>query len=174
MPRASSRPPAKVAPGEAPPRRLPPLLRRAWYGLNQAFRRRIAHLQITPDQYTVLRTLCEAGRQGLTQTELARRMASDPNTIASLVERMEVSGLLKRETDRQDRRARRMRLTTRGRASFEAGLSEARALQDEVTSVLPAPDRERFLQDLERVAEACQSAADAELVRGRGGRPVAR
>jgi len=174
MPRATPRPQAQVEPAAAAPRRLPPLLRRAWYGLNQAFRRRIAHLQITPDQYTVLRTLREAGRYGLTQTELARRMASDPNTIASLVERMEISGLLKRETDREDRRARRMRLTTRGRASFEAGLLEARALQDEVTSVLPAQDRERFLQDLERVADACQSAADAELARGRMGRPVGR
>ena len=37
-------------------RRLPPLLRRSWYGLNQAFRRRIAHLDLTPDQFTVLRT----------------------------------------------------------------------------------------------------------------------
>ena len=31
--------------------RFPLLLRRAWYGLNQAFRRRIVHLGITPDQY---------------------------------------------------------------------------------------------------------------------------
>ena len=30
--------------------RFPLLLRRAWYGLNQAFRRRIVHLGITPDQ----------------------------------------------------------------------------------------------------------------------------
>ena len=33
-------------------RRLPLLLRRAWYGMNQAFRRRIAHLGVTPDQFT--------------------------------------------------------------------------------------------------------------------------
>jgi hypothetical protein len=31
-------------------RRLPPLLRRAWYGLNRAFRRRIAHIGLTPDR----------------------------------------------------------------------------------------------------------------------------
>ena len=40
-------------------RRLPPLLRRAWYSLNQAFRRRIAHLDITPNQFTILRWLLE-------------------------------------------------------------------------------------------------------------------
>ncbi len=48
-------------------RRLPLLLRRAWYGLNKAFRRRIAHLRITPDQFTVMRTLLE--KEGITQRE---------------------------------------------------------------------------------------------------------
>src|SRR4029453_16663615 len=71
-------------------RRLPPLLRRAWYGLNQAFRRRIAHLGITPDQFTVMRILLENDESGITQRELTQFMSSDPNTVASLVERMEV------------------------------------------------------------------------------------
>ena len=73
-------------------RRLPPLLRRAWYGLNQAFRRRIAHLEITPDQFTVLRTLLE--HDGITQRELTHLISSDPNTVASLLERMEAAGLI--------------------------------------------------------------------------------
>src|SRR2546430_2354425 len=79
------------APGR---RRLPILLRHAWYGLNQAFRRRVAHLAITPDQFTVMRTLLESG--GITQSGLAGHMGSDPNTVASLLERMEKSGLLER------------------------------------------------------------------------------
>ena len=73
------------APGR---RRLPVLLRRAWYGLNQAFRRRIAGMGLTPDQFTVIRTLLEAEPDGLTQKALANAMSSDPNTIASLLERM--------------------------------------------------------------------------------------
>ncbi|MES2573088.1 MAG: hypothetical protein V4710_23900, partial [Verrucomicrobiota bacterium] len=47
-------------------KRLPPLLRRAWYGLNQAFRQRVAHLGITPDQYSILRWLSEGDPRGLT------------------------------------------------------------------------------------------------------------
>ncbi|MBM3847282.1 MAG: hypothetical protein FJ405_13495, partial [Verrucomicrobia bacterium] len=71
-------------PADAPERRrLPPLLRKAWYGLNQAFRRRIAHLGITPDQFTVMRILREA--EGLTQRQLTELMSSDPNTVASLL-----------------------------------------------------------------------------------------
>src|SRR6266436_8729823 len=64
-------------------RRLPPLLRRAWYGLNQAFRRRITHLGITPDQFTVMRTLLEG--EGISQRRLTELMSSDPNTVASLL-----------------------------------------------------------------------------------------
>src|SRR6478736_2446127 len=89
-------------------RRLPLLLRRAWYGLNQAFRRRIAHLEITPDQFTVMRTLRE--NEGIRQRELTELMSSDPNTVASLLERMETAGLIQREKHRKDRRAHQLGL----------------------------------------------------------------
>src|SRR5258707_145513 len=79
-------------------RRLPPLLRRAWYSMNQALRRRILHLEITPDQFTALRILGEADAKGLSQRELTERMSSDPNTVASLIERMETNGLVQRRT----------------------------------------------------------------------------
>src|SRR5215471_7775229 len=85
-------------------RRLPLLLRHAWYGLNQAFRRRISHLNLTPDQFTVIRTLLE--HQDITQGELARLISSDPNTVTSLLCRMEKAGLLERQEHQQDRRAR--------------------------------------------------------------------
>src|SRR6266516_3426936 len=94
-------------------RRLPLLLRRAWYGLNQAFRRRIAHLGVTPDQFTVMRTLLE--NNGVTQRELAELMSSDPNTVASLLERMEKAGLVERQAHEKDRRAHRLRLKGLGR-----------------------------------------------------------
>src|SRR6187401_1278300 len=90
-------------------RRLPPLLRRAWYGLNQAFRRRLAHLDLTPDQFTVLRTLIE--RDGITQSQLTATMSSDPNTVASLINRMEQAGLVERESHERDRRANRLRVS---------------------------------------------------------------
>src|SRR4026209_769931 len=92
-----------MLPIDAPERRrLPPLLRRAWYGLNQAFRRRIAHLEITPDQFTVLRTLLEGDVRGRPRRELARPMSSDPNTVASLLERMEKIGYVERLTHERD------------------------------------------------------------------------
>src|SRR5205085_12485808 len=83
-------------------RRLPLLLRRAWYGMNQAFRRRIAHLGVTPDQFTVMRTLLE--NEGITQRELTELMSSDPNTVAALLERMEKSGVGEGRAHEEERR----------------------------------------------------------------------
>lgn len=141
-------------------RRLPPLLRRAWYSLNQAFRRRILHLRVTPDQFTVLRTLIEAGEHGLTQRQIAETISSDPNTIASLLERMEKNGLIERSEDAADRRVRRIRLLPRGRQIYKALRSVAIDLQAEVLEALPEPDRERFLEQLTLVADACHTAAE--------------
>jgi DNA-binding MarR family transcriptional regulator len=140
-------------------RRLPPLLRRAWYGLNQAFRRRIAHLGITPDQFTVMRTLLEAG--GITQRELTQLMSSDPNTVASLVERMESADLLERRAHETDGRAHSLRLLPTGVRKYEEARAIAVGLQSEVLAVLPGNKREEFLEHLARVADACRAAAEA-------------
>lgn len=138
-------------------RRLPPLLRRAWYGLNQAFRRRIAHLALTPDQFTVLRTLIE--NDGITQRELANLISSDPNTVASLVNRMKKEGLVERATHEQDRRANRLRVSLRGKARYRKARATAVTLQGEVLAVLPVARREEFLAHLAVVADACRDAA---------------
>ena len=147
------------APGR---RRLPVLLRRAWYGLNQAFRRRIARAGLTPDQFTVIRTLLEAEPDGLTQKALADAMSSDPNTIASLLERMEANGLVQRRPHEKDRRANRVELLAVAREKYEAIRDEAIELQGHVLEQLPESDREKFLEQLEVVAQACRDVASPQ------------
>lgn len=150
---------ATAKPVDSPDRRrLPPLLRRAWYGLNQAFRRRLAHLELTPDQFTVLRTLLE--QANITQTQLAAAITSDPNTVASLVSRMEKAGWIERETHAKDRRANRLSVSRRGKARYERARNIAVALQSEVLAVLPAGEREAFLTQLAAIADACRDAGE--------------
>jgi DNA-binding MarR family transcriptional regulator len=154
--------PDHVQPVDSPERRrLPPLLRRAWYGLNQAFRSRIAPLGITPDQFTVLRTVLEHEPFQLTQSCLAAQMSSDPNTIASLMRRMERQGLIERRANARDRRVRALGLTAVGRRRYHAVRRRAVALQQRVLAVLPEGEREVFLAQLEVVADACRQAAQA-------------
>lgn len=141
-------------------RRLPVLLRRAWYSLNQSFRRRIAHLGLTPDQFTVLRTLSEAKPQEFPQRELTELMSSDPNTIASLLERMETAGWLVRHRDEKDRRAYRISLKPAGKEKYRSAREIAVELQKNVLQSLPEHRREEFLEDLAKVADSCHSVAE--------------
>ena len=139
-------------------RRLPLLLRRAWYGLNQAFRRRIAHLDVTPDQFTVMRTLLE--NEGITQRRLTELMSSDPNTVASLIERMERARLIERQTHERDRRANCLRVRPEGEQKYRAARDVAVALQTEILGSLPTRARDPFLKNLDVMAEACRAAAE--------------
>lgn len=148
-------------------RRLPPLLRRAWYGLNQAFRRRIAHTGATPDQFTAMRCLIEADQKGITQGELTQMMSSDPNTIASLVERMEAAGWVERRPHEKDRRAYRIRLKSSGNRLYLEMRQVAIELQAGVLAVLPEAQREGFLTQLAAVADACREAAENSPKRGK-------
>jgi DNA-binding MarR family transcriptional regulator len=152
-------PPAIDSPNR---RRLPLLLRRAWYGLNQAFRRRIAHTGVTPDQFTVMRTLTECDPKGVSQRELTELMSSDPNTVASLLERMEKSGWISRQPHETDRRAHRIRLVPMGKKKYAEVRELALQLQSEVLSVLPEAHREQFLANLDAVADACRAAAEQQ------------
>ena len=150
----------RLMPVDSPERRrLPMLLRRAWYGLNQAFRHITAQAGITPDQFTVLRTLHELGLVQLTQIDLAERMSSDPNTIASLVQRMEQQGLIERRTNAADRRAHSLILKPAGHRKFRRVRRQAVALQKTILAALPEATREGFLARLEIIANACRQAA---------------
>jgi DNA-binding MarR family transcriptional regulator len=144
-----------------PDRRLPILLRRAWFGLNQAFRRRIATAGMTPGQFTALRTLIENG--DLTQRSLTEIMSSDANTIASLLSRMEKVGWLKRETHERDRRANRLHVTPAGKRKFAAVKPIAADLQESVLNALSQKQRAEFLECLATVADACQEESDADV-----------
>lgn len=128
--------------------------------MNQAFRRRIAHLRLTPDQFTVMRILQEANGQPVTQRVLTQMMSSDPNTVASLLERMESAGLLERRPHERDGRAHRIQVQAAGLKVYRKARTVALALQSELLSALPAHKQDDFLQSLSALAEACRRAAE--------------
>lgn len=151
---AASRPTAIAhLPG---PRRLPPLLRRAWFALNQTFRQYLGPLDLTPDQFTVLRWLTESEPDDLNQRQLAELMTSDPNTITSILTRMEAAGLVTRKVHQQDRRAQLVHITPLGKSKFAQARQIALDLQRRILDSLPARSVDTFLQHLETVADTCQ------------------
>ncbi|MFP6901449.1 MAG: MarR family winged helix-turn-helix transcriptional regulator [Opitutales bacterium] len=145
-------------------RRLPPLLRKAWLKLNAVFLRRVADIGLTPDQYIALRWLVEKGHPGLTQRELGDCMASDPNTIASLLRRMEKAGWIRRRPRVHDRRAKEVTSTRAGRTIFEKARIRALDLEETVLQVLSQRERKVFLGSLEKVASRCMKSSDSSIL----------
>lgn len=154
---------SKTSPPPAIPlKRLPVLLRRSWYGLNQIFRQRVAHLNITPDQFSILRWLNEGDPEGLTQRNLTDLMASDPNTITSTLSRMEAAGLIVRKPHELDRRAHRVKMLPTGVRTFQKGRKIAMELQEQLLGVLPEERRSQFLDDLELIGRTCAEILDKQ------------
>jgi DNA-binding MarR family transcriptional regulator len=78
-----------------------------------ALHRRISPYGVVPGQFPAL--LCLYEEDGLTQTELCRRVSIEQPTMANTLKRMERDGLIRREPDPLDGRRTRISLTARAR-----------------------------------------------------------
>jgi DNA-binding MarR family transcriptional regulator len=74
---------------------------------------------ISPAQYNVLRILHGAAPQGLGRNEIRGLLVARMPDVTRLVDRMERSGLVRRERDAEDRRCVPTYLTERGRALLD-------------------------------------------------------
>jgi DNA-binding MarR family transcriptional regulator len=140
-------------------RRLPPLLRECWMRLNYTLMRRLADLNLSPDQYIALRWLTESiekGERGLSQKNLCELMASDPNTIAAIMRRMEKASLIQRTKDPDDGRKLVVSPTPQGVLLYAKASVRAKALEKEALNGLSPEDKAIFLDGLNRLANSCR------------------
>ncbi|MGH3035685.1 MAG: MarR family winged helix-turn-helix transcriptional regulator [Gaiellaceae bacterium] len=104
---------------------------------------------VRPAYGSVLLPLFE--EDGLRMGELASRARLSKQTMTTLVRLMERNGLVRRERDREDRRAYRVLLTPRSR-SFQPVAERVLARLDErVASLLSPADRTILTQSLKEV-----------------------
>ena len=90
---------------------------------------------------------------GILISVLMREVASDGGTITGLLDRLEGKGLVRREHDRADRRARRVFLTPAGQALKEPLLGILSALEEEALAGFSPEERAALTRALERVGE---------------------
>ena len=69
---------------------------------------------ITRSQWWVLANLSRHAGEGTMQTELAKVMDVGKVTLGGLIDRLESAGLVKRQADPEDRRAKRVVMTPKG------------------------------------------------------------
>lgn len=93
-------------------------------------------------------------KDGLTQGELAGRLAIEQPTMAATLARMERDGLITRHRDETDARVQRIRLTDKARVLRDAALAEAVAVNDRALGPLDTAERAQFLALMRRVIAA--------------------
>jgi len=85
--------------------------------LKRSFDSRARALGVTREQWTALAMLSR--NEGVNQTRFADLMDMEPVGLCRMVDRLEAVGLVRRERDQADRRARRLFLTRAGWARMD-------------------------------------------------------
>lgn len=101
---------------------------RLWRASHTQTAAALQSIGLTPALFAVLNYL-QAGN-GAIQQQIGSAMGIDPSTMVSLVDQLERTGLAKRRPHPQDRRAREVMITPKGRRT----LKRARELTEEVES----------------------------------------
>lgn len=124
-------------------------------------RMKSADLDLTPVQFAALCALRD--HDGSDQATLAGLIAYDRATIGGVVDRLEVKGLVARETSPSDRRARIVSLTAEGRALLATATPLVAAAQADMLPGLSSAEREVFLELAARAAAAGNHVSRAPL-----------
>lgn len=98
---------------------------------------------LTPPLFAVLNYL--QANEGAIQQQVGSAMGIDPSTMVALVDQLERAGLAKRRPHAQDRRAREILLTPKGRRTLERGRALARTVEADVLQGLSPAEREQLV-----------------------------
>jgi DNA-binding MarR family transcriptional regulator len=125
---------------------------RTWSVLSKMGDKYWANMGLTAYQRHSLRFLLIAKNQRLTLGDLASRLETSSANTTKLVNRMQRSGMVRREVDSEDRRVVWIVLTPLGEEKYLAALPISQ-LDREAFSVLSPEDQENLIDLLTRVQE---------------------
>jgi DNA-binding MarR family transcriptional regulator len=95
--------------------------------------------------------------EGTRLTELAARVGISKQAVGELVAELEESGVLRRDPDPADARARLVRFTAHGRRALLHGLSILSEIEVELAAEIGAARMERLRGDLARLLAALET-----------------
>lgn len=119
----------------------------------------------TLPRFDVLAQLDSAERhsgEGLTMSQLSRRLMVTNGNLTGLVERLAADKLVTRMAAPNDRRAQVVSLTPNGRRAFARMVPENRAWIEEVFSVLTPDERDHLYELLGKIKKAVQQSDPGE------------
>lgn len=95
-------------------------------------------------------------RENCTLREVSRHLSVRPSTTSQLVERLVQAGLVQRESDPDDRRAVRLRLSKKGRGVFDRHRAHRRTHLSQFLDRLTPAQRKAMLGALEALNDVVQ------------------
>ena len=133
------------------------LIRRTHQIAVALFMEEAASFGVTPVQFAILNALID--EPGQDQVTLAARVAFDAATSGSVIGRLESKGWVRREPDGQDRRRKRLWITTEGRAVAIKMRRAARNTQQRLLAPLDEQERAQISALLGKLVAGQQDSA---------------
>ncbi len=104
---------------------------------------------VTTQQWSVLGALSRPqAKDGMSVNELSRFLLVSRQNLAGLLGRLERDGLIEKVTSEEDRRSRKVRLTTRGGKLWVSLARPIHAFYDSALKGLSFDDRLAFIHDI--------------------------
>jgi MarR family transcriptional regulator, lower aerobic nicotinate degradation pathway regulator len=119
-----------------------------WRASHTRITKALESIDLTPALFGILNFL--GARRGVIQLEIASAMDIDPSALVSLIDELESAGLAKRRPHPEDRRAREVAITPKGRRRLERARRMALQVEDEVLGGLTPTERRELLILLRR------------------------
>ena len=121
---------------------------RLWRASHTQTAAALESIGLTTALFSVLNYLVASG--AAIQQEIGAAIGIDPSTMVSLIDELERAGLAKRRPRPQDRRAREVVITPKGRRTVERGRALAREVEDAVLQGLSSEERRQLTRLLRK------------------------
>lgn len=112
----------------------------------------LAQYDLTMWAYVVLINLDDEPVR--TQAAFAESIGADKTRIIEVLDDLQSRGLITREPDPADRRARLLGLTAKGRRLRDTAQRAIQRNEQRLLGLVPGAERDRFVRTLQRLAEA--------------------
>ncbi|QDT03780.1 HTH-type transcriptional regulator MgrA [Rubripirellula lacrimiformis] len=130
---------------------IPMRLRRAYLAIHRVAQAHFASFDVTADQFVLLSLLAE--EDGVTQSQLGDRMASDGNTVTAMLKLLEQRDYIRRKRCKIDGRARRVHLTASGRRLSTKLSRSTETLRSSIENAVSPSDRKHFHASLDSIID---------------------
>ena len=131
-------------------------LARRW---RKAIDRELADSGLTDATWTPLIHLSKHG-EPLTQSELAHLIGLDTSSLVRLLDQLEAKGMLERQIDPKDRRARLLNLTDQGRQEVAKLSIQLTNIEHHLLSGISEDDVANLMNSFDLISQNAQSILD--------------